>query len=300
MFGTAYGEGVGAGSAAGGSPFFNTARPERTDMDVENTLEMTVAERFVTVPGGRIFVRQWQPLASGKAPLILLHDSLGSVAQWRAFPAVLAARLRRPVIAYDRLGFGQSSLQPEPARASFIDDEAQRILPALVQALGLSRYLLLGHSVGGAMALAAASRPGSGCLAVISESAQAFVEERTLAGIRAARQAFEDEGQFSRLVKWHGERARWVLAAWTGIWLSPGFRDWSLAPSLAEVRCPVLAIHGELDEFGSGEFPRAITLGVSGPASMSLIPDCGHVPHREREDQVLDLVERFLRRHAIG
>lgn len=150
MFGTAYGDEAGVGSAAGGSPFFNTARPERTDMDVENTLEMTVAERFVTVPGGRIFVRQWQPLASGKAPLILLHDSLGSVAQWRAFPAMLAARLRRPVIAYDRLGFGQSSLQPEPARASFIDDEAQHILPALVQALGLSRYLLLGHSVGGA------------------------------------------------------------------------------------------------------------------------------------------------------
>lgn len=242
-------------------------------MDVENTLDMTVTERFVTVPGGRLFVRQWQPLASGKAPLILLHDSLGSVAQWRAFPAVLAARLRRPVIAYDRLGFGQSSLQPEPARASFIDDEVQRILPALVQALGLSRYLLLGHSVGGTMALA---------------------------GIRAARQAFEDEGQFSRLVKWHGERARWVLAAWTGIWLSPGFRDWSLAPSLAEVNCPVLAIHGELDEFGSGEFPRAITQGVSGPASMSLIPDCGHVPHREREAQVLDLVESFLRRHVIG
>ncbi|WP_349921251.1 alpha/beta fold hydrolase [Aeromonas veronii] len=269
-------------------------------MEVEESAALSVADSFVSVPGGRLFVRQWRPAGTGHSPLILLHDSLGSVAQWRDFPATLATRLQRPVIAYDRLGFGQSSPQTEPAKPGFIDDEARFYLPTLIKALGLGHYLLFGHSVGGAMALAATSRPSSGCLAVISESTQAFVEERTLDGIRVAKQGFEDEAQLVRLTRWHGERARWVLDAWTGVWLSPAFRHWSLAPRLADVHCPVLAIHGEKDEFGSAAFPRAIAGGVSGAAQMALLPDCGHVPHREREAEVLDLVETFLSRHRIG
>lgn len=268
-------------------------------MEVEESAALSVADCFVSVPDGRLFVRQWRPARADKAPLILLHDSLGSVAQWGDFPAALAARLQRPVIAYDRLGFGQSSQQHGPAKGSFIDDEAHLYLPALVQALGLSRYLLFGHSVGGAMALAAASLPGSGCLALVSESAQAFVEDRTLAGIRAAKQGFEESAQFARLGRWHGERARWVLDAWTETWLSPAFRHWFLVPRLAHVHCPVLVLHGEEDEFGSAAFPRAIAGGVSGAAQMALLSACGHVPHREREAEVLTLVEAFLSRHPI-
>lgn len=268
-------------------------------MEVETSASWDVVDLSVSVPGGRLFVRQWRPAGTGQSPLILLHDSLGSVAQWRDFPAALALRLLRPVIAYDRLGFGQSSPQAGPAKASFIDDEARLYLPALIEALGLTRYLLFGHSVGGAMALVAASRPGSGCLAVISESAQAFVEERTLDGIRAAKQGFEEETQFARLTRWHGERARWVLDAWTGVWLSPAFRHWSLAPGLADVHCPVLALHGEKDEFGSDAFPRAIAGGVCGATQMALLPACGHQPHRERETEVLTLVATFLSRHRI-
>lgn len=222
------------------------------------------------------------------------------MAQWRDFPAALAARLGRTVIAYDRLGFGQSSVRSDPAAASFIDDEAQIHLPALIQTLGLTRYVLFGHSVGGGMALVSASLPGSGCLAVISESAQAFVEARTLAGIRSARQSFGEAAHFERLAKWHGERARWVLDAWTETWLAPAFRHWSLEPCLVGVHCPVLAIHGEGDEFGSDEFPRRIVQGVSGAAQMALLPGCGHVPHREREGEILSLVDRFLKDQAVA
>ncbi|MGY6038237.1 alpha/beta fold hydrolase [Aeromonas sp. AE23HZ002T15] len=268
-------------------------------MEVEESAVLGIADSFVSVPGGRLFVRQWRPVRADKAPLILLHDSLGSVAQWRDFPAALAACLQRPVIAYDRLGFGQSSRQHEPAKTSFIDDKASLYLPTLIKALGLSHYLLFGHSVGGAMALVEASQPGSGCLAVISESAQAFVEERTLDGIRAAKRGFEDGAQFGRFTRWHGERARWVLDAWTQTWLSPAFRHWSLIPRFADVHCSVLVIHGEEDEFGSPAFPQAIAGGVSGAAQMVLLPACGHVPHREREAEVLALVEAFLSRHPI-
>jgi len=241
-----------------------------------------------------VFVRHWHPDGAKSAPIVLLHDSLGSVEQWRSLPATLAVRTNRPVLAYDRLGFGQSTSRTTPADGGFIDDEARVHWPAIADALGLCQYVFFGHSVGGGMALVAAAVPGNRCVAVITESAQAFVEERTLSGIREAMKSFEDDRQFCRLVRWHGQRARWVLDAWTEVWLSPPFRSWSLDPYLAQVHCPVLAMHGDSDEFGSAAFPRRIVAGVRGPARMQILEACGHIPHREREDEVLSCVCSFL------
>ena len=255
---------------------------------------------FVDVPGGQVFIRQWTIDGTSGAPIILLHDSLGSAEQWRSFPEALAAKTNRNVIAYDRLGFGRSTGRTSPAKAGFIDEEAQVYLPAIVAALGLSHYILFGHSVGGGMALVAAAAPGNHCAAVVTESAQAFVEERTLAGIRDAKKAFENEAQFAKLTNWHRERAKWVLAAWTGVWLAPAFREWSLDPYLGKVHCPVLAMHGDSDEFGSCEFPRRITQGMRGQARMEILTPCGHVPHRGRESDVLALVQGFLAENRIA
>lgn len=280
--------------------------PDRPRPELERyalkRVEMAVESKdlFVEVPGGQVFVRQWTADRSSGVPIILLHDSLGSVEQWRSFPEALATATSRNVIAYDRLGFGRSTLRTSPAEAGFIDEEAQIYLPAIVAALGLSHYVLFGHSVGGGMALVAAAISGSHCAAVITESAQAFVEERTLSGIRDAKNAFESEDQFSKLTKWHGERASWVLAAWSEVWLAPAFRGWSLDPYLGKVRSPVLALHGDSDEFGSCEFPRRITQGVHGLARMEILSPCGHVPHREREGDVLGLVQRFLVENGIA
>ncbi len=151
-----------------------------------------------------------------------------------------------------------------------------------------------GHSVGGAMALRIAASLQQSCEAVITESAQCFVESRTLDGIRSAQTLFEDPAQLQKLAKWHGDRAQWVLDAWIKVWLSPEFSDWSLVPHLSRVRCPVLAIHGDRDEYGSAEFPRRIASGVSGSSQMILLEDCGHVPHRERPQEILELTASFL------
>ncbi|HQR44966.1 MAG TPA: alpha/beta hydrolase [Thermoanaerobaculia bacterium] len=253
----------------------------------------------MAVPGGEVFVRQWDPGPGGKLPFVLLHDSLGSVEQWRAFPDALATATSRRVVAYDRVGFGRSSPRTDPPSAGFIDDEAKLSFPAVARELALHGYVLFGHSVGGAMALTIAAHQPDSCHAVITESAQAFVAERTLAGIRAAKEGFRDAAQFSKLTRWHGERARWVLEAWTEAWLSPAFRTWSLDDRLGKIQCPVLAIHGDTDEYGSCDFPRRIATGVRGPAQMEILAACGHVPHREKEGEVLRLVRAFLEEHAI-
>lgn len=265
----------------------NLPNPAMIDPRIENF--------EVDLPGGKTFVRLWIPHTSvATAPVVLLHDSLGSVEQWREFPAALAQRLRRPVLAYDRPGFGRSSPRHDAPSLDFIVEEAQVHFPALRRALGLDAFGLFGHSVGGAMAIVVAAAHAGECRFVVTESAQAFVEKRTLDGIRSAMRQFEDGTNFDRLTKWHGERARWVLEAWTEVWLHPAFAGWSLGAWLPRVRCPVLAIHGDRDEYGSTAFPARIAAGVHGPSTLSILEGCGHVPHRERPEQVLQLVSDFV------
>ena len=244
---------------------------------------------------GEVFVRQWIPSrANALPPLVLFHDSLGCVTLWRDFPAALCTTLGRRVVAYDRLGFGQSSPRSSRPELDFIEHEAAVIFPALCAQLELTEVVTFGHSVGGCMALAAASRHPQRCRAVISEAAQSYVEERTRDGIRAAQKAFADEAQLAKLARYHGDKALWVLKAWTDTWLDPGFANWSLQPELATLTCPALVIHGDRDEYGSVDFPRRIGQSVAGPAQVEILEQTGHIPHREQPEQVLKLVARFL------
>jgi pimeloyl-ACP methyl ester carboxylesterase len=126
---------------------------------------------------------------------------------------------------------------------------------------------------------------------------QPLVEERTRDGIRVAEKVFAQPDQFERLRKYHGDKAEWALNAWVGTWLSPDFAGWSLDLDLPHVRCPVLAIHGEDDEYGSVAHPRRIASLVAGPATVEIIPGCGHVPHRECEGHLVDRVCAFLDGH---
>ena len=258
-------------------------------------MTITMRECRIPIATAQVFVRCWQPRAAADVvPVVLLHDSLGSVAQWREFPQQLAHALQRTVIAYDRHGFGQSSERSDRPGLDFIEVEARRVLPALLDAVQVERCILLGHSVGGAMALTAAAHAPDRCAAVITESAQPAIEPRTLEGIRAAQTRFQHPEHWARLQRWHGDKARWVLDAWTQTWLDPAFRGWSLGAVLPNVRCPVLAIHGDRDEYGSQAFAQRIVAGVAGSARLCLLPDCGHVPHRERPDAVLAAVQALV------
>lgn len=252
------------------------------------------ADHWIALPQGRLFARVWTPPRAAGSPIILFHDSLGSVALWRGFPAVLAARTQRAVIAYDRLGFGHSDPRTAMLGLDFVADEATTFFPALREHLGIGRCVLFGHSVGGGMAVYCAARCAAECDALITESAQAFVEARTLHGIREAKALFADPAQVERLGRYHGAKARWVLDAWIDTWLSPDFADWSLDAVLPQVECPVLAIHGDDDEYGSPRHPERIARLAGGPVRVAVMADTRHVPHREREQVVVDLIAEFL------
>lgn len=249
----------------------------------------------IRCPTGSVFARTWLPPTRQGSPIILFHDSLGSVELWRNFPAALAAHTGRCIIAYDRPGFGRSDPRTDKPGPGFVAAEAETTFPALLEQLGIGRFVAFGHSVGGGMAVHCAARFMDACAALITESAQAFVEDRTLRGIREARQWFAAPARVERLGKYHGDKARWVLEAWIDTWLAPSFANWSLDAVLPRVRCPVLAIHGAEDEYGSPRHPERIGQLAGGPARIVVMPATRHVPHREHAAAVLDCVADFLR-----
>jgi pimeloyl-ACP methyl ester carboxylesterase len=258
-------------------------------------LSITSQEVYVPTSQGRLYARRWDPaggVAAG-APIVLLHDSLGCVELWRDFPELLARETGRSVIAYDRLGFGRSDPNGATFGSGFVEAEALAGFRQLREALGIGPFVAFGHSVGGGMAVCCAGAYGEDCQALITESAQAFVEDRTLEGIRVAKRNFDEPGQLDRLKKYHGEKAAWVLGAWVDTWLSPGFADWNLDEPLRQVRCPVLALHGEADEYGSSLHPERIARLTGGRPV--LLENCGHVPHREQTRIVLDLAGQWLK-----
>jgi pimeloyl-ACP methyl ester carboxylesterase len=261
-------------------------------------MAVTPADHSISSPAGTLFARSWQPAIPpepSRPTFLLFHDSLGCVDLWRDFPARLAETTGLAVVAYDRLGFGRSDPHPGPLPITFTHDEAKTSVRWIREALGVGRMIPFGHSVGGSMAIATAAQFADSCDAAITESAQAFVEDRTLEGIRAAQADFARPGQVERLARYHGDKARWVLSAWIDTWLAADFAQWNFDADLRATQCPVLALHGELDEFGSPAHPRRIARFAGGASRAVLRGGCGHVPHREQPERVLDEVDRLLR-----
>lgn len=256
---------------------------------------VTSKELFVDVPGGSIYIKKWTPeTIKYTSPIVLMHDSLGCVDLWRDFPEQLARSLSCVVIAYDRLGFGRSSVNHNTPSVNFVWDEADFYFSHIKSAAQFSTYYLFGHSVGGGMSIGIAA-VDKDCIGVITESAQAFVEELTIKGIQEAQTLFQRPEQMERLKKWHGNKARWVLNAWIDTWLSPEYSSWSLESRIGKVTCPVLALHGDSDEYGSNAFPEYIAKNVSGESSMVILENCGHVPHKEKVDEVINHTKLFLK-----
>ena len=225
---------------------------------------------------------------------MLFHDSLGCVDLWRNFPALLSESTGRHVIAYDRLGYGRSDPRCDKPGLDFIAEEAENYFPVICEQLGINRFIAFGHSVGGGMAVYCAAKFSDACEGLITESAQAFAEDRTVQGILAAKESFKQEGQLARLKKYHGDKATWVLNAWTETWPDPDFSGWSLENVLSKVTCPLLVIHGTHDEYGSLHHPEMIAKFSRGPLLVEIMADTYHVPHREHEETIIEMTKNII------
>ncbi|MGO4724267.1 MULTISPECIES: alpha/beta fold hydrolase [unclassified Inquilinus] len=258
------------------------------------------SDGFIGIDGHSLY---WQrldpPGGAGRLPLLLLHEGLGSVAQWTRRDVDVAARLAaatgHPVLAQDRLGFGRSDPLPGPRGERYLYEEARETLPRVLDALGVDRAGLVGHSDGGSIALLfAAAHPGRAAW-VVSEAAHVIVEDVTLAGIAVAHAAFHapDSRLRAVLARYHGDKTDFTFANWAELWPTPGFRSFDMRDALPSIRCPVLAIQGAEDEYGTEAQLDAIKARVSGPCETWLVPDCRHAPHFEATDRVLPRIVNF-------
>ena len=254
---------------------------------------MDIVSITIQYEGQSIFVQKWSSDAWDKTPIILLHESLGCVALWRDFPAQLAQLCQRDVIAYDRLGFGQSSALSN-LDFNFIVNEAQTAFAQVIQYFALDQFIVMGHSVGGAMsAVISASYPEQ-CQALITMASQAMIEEQTLNGIREAEAEYDNEIFLKKLAKYHGDKAKWVLRVWIDTWLSPKFRHWAIDDYISKNQRPLLVLHGENDQYGSLQQPERFYQLSRGAKVLKVIKDCGHFPHIEKQTDVINAVHVFL------
>ena len=247
--------------------------------------------KHLTLDGRRIEYRDLPATAAGRPALVLLHEGLGSASMWRAFPERLAAATGCRVVAGSRAGYGASDPYAEPRTPRYMHREAEEALPAFLAALGIERPVLVGHSDGGSIALLFAGAFPDVPLGVAVMAPHAFVEEETLAGLRAAKAAWETTDWPRKLARHHADAPR-VFREWNDTWLSPAFRDWNIEARLRDIRCPLLAMQGEDDEYATLRQIDVIAERVPG-ARLLKLRACGHAPHRDQEGQVLAALADF-------
>lgn len=224
--------------------------------------------------------------------LVFLHEALGCDSMWKGVPLALSVAMGLPFLTYDRPGHGLSGPLRGPRDERYLEVEAYEVLPQLLDACGVTDAVLVGHSDGGTIALMYASRHR--VRAVVTEAAHVFVEEITLAGIRAAVEAWKTTDLRDRLARHHGDKTEALFDAWAETWLSERFRPWNIEPCLPGVEAPVLVVQGEDDEYGTARQVEAIAGGVSGPSRPLLIPGCRHIPHHQAAEQVLPAIAEFV------
>jgi pimeloyl-ACP methyl ester carboxylesterase len=229
------------------------------------------------------------PGDSDRRPLVLLHEGLGSVGLWRAFPQQLRDATGRRVIAYSRLGHGRSPAPAAPRTRCFFHEEALEVLPEVLTQADAGAPILVGHSDGGSIALIhAGRRPVTG---LVTLAAHVFVEEVTVSAIAEARRAFTDGTLRERMARHHDDPDA-AFRGWSDVWLDPAFTSWDLGADAAAVTAPTLVIQGRDDPYGTLAQVRRIAAGVQGPVTTRVL-EGGHSPHLERPEDVLQAITEF-------
>jgi pimeloyl-ACP methyl ester carboxylesterase len=248
---------------------------------------------------GRSIAYEWTGEGSaGKPTLVFLHEGLGSIRQWRDFPAEVARSSGCRALVYDRYGYGASDVLVEPRRTvRFMHDEALSAFPDLLRQLRIENPILIGHSDGASIALIHAGA-GYPVRAVVAMAPHVFIEPICLSSIRKAAETFATTDLAAKLGRYHRD-ARKTFYGWADVWLDPEFKGWDIRDAyLPKIACPVLAIQGHGDEYGTMAQLDEIAHRVQGPCELLKLEDCGHAPFRDQPEKVLDAVTRFLTRHS--
>ena len=262
-----------------------------------------MTSEFVSVDWAGRAVRiehRWIAPERRATPLVVfLHEGLGSLAMWKDFPQALCDAAGVRGLVYSRPGYGRSTPRAadEAWDLDFMHRQAHEVLPALLAALGVDRPVwLFGHSDGGSIALLYAAKFTDRVAGAVVLAPHIVVEDLSVESIAKARDAYQRTDLRERLAKYHDDpdSAFW---GWNRIWLHPPFKEWSIEREIASIGCPLLAVQGLDDEYGTLEQIRGIRRRVPGTELLEL-PDCGHSPHKDQPERLIAAATEFIHRHS--
>ena len=250
----------------------------------------------VNIQGNQLELRQIDG-STALAPLVFLHEGLGSVSLWTQrgldWPLAVCQATGRTGVVYSRRGYGQSSAAPSGRNvlaADYMHREAFDVLPALLAELHIQKPILLGHSDGATIALLHASRfKVTACIAM---APHVLVERIAVNAIGQAKQAFESGDLRQRLAKHHldVDGAFWQ---WNDVWLSKAFASFDIRPDCQRITAPLLLIQGVGDEYGT--MLQLDEIALAAPHAQQIrLADCGHSPHRDQPQLCIDGIMNFL------
>jgi pimeloyl-ACP methyl ester carboxylesterase len=239
---------------------------------------------------------EWIGATDASAPLVVfLHEGLGSLAMWKDYPRQLCAAAGARGLVFSRAGYGRSTPRAADDKwpVDFMHRQAYDVLPALFAQLDITDPVwLFGHSDGASIALLFAAAYPDRAAGVIAVAPHIFVEYVSVRSIEAARTLYRTTDLRDRLARYHADpdSAFW---GWNDIWLDPAFRGWTIENEVATVQCPVLAVQGEDDEYGTMAQIEGIAR-LAPHARLLKLPACGHSPHRDQPDALTAAVATFF------
>jgi pimeloyl-ACP methyl ester carboxylesterase len=242
----------------------------------------------------------WHGPGPDRAPtLVLLHEGLGCVAMWRDFPAALAERTGYGVLVYSRRGYGKSGPRSLPWPCSYMHDEAFDVLPHVLDAAGIRKTILVGHSDGASIAtIYAGGRQDFRVRGLALMAPHFFIEDVTIASISAAKEAYDNGDLREKLARYHDN----VDVAFRGFsepWLRPDCRQWRIDDYVAHVRVPMLIVQGEGDQYGTLEQIRLAQEAAYCPVETLILADCRHSPQFDQPEATLSAIADFTYRVLV-
>ena len=254
------------------------------------------AEGFIEIGASRLEYRMVGPHPDEAATFVLLHEGLGSVGLWGDFPDRLAAATGLGVFAYSRAGYGRSSASVMPRRISFMHEEARDVLPLVLDAIGLRRGVLLGHSDGASIAtIYAGSVADHRIGGLVLLAPHFFTEAFGVAEIARMRALYATGDLRAKLARWHQDPDN-AFYSWSGPWLDPEFRKWDITEELSHIGVPMLVIQGEDDQYGTLDQVETAKQACQCPLETVILPGVRHIPHREAAEVTLGAIVDFTGR----
>ena len=266
---------------------------------------MTLAdEGFLELAPLRLEYRMIGPRPDAAPTIVMLHEGLGSVGLWGAFPEALATATGAGVFVYSRTNYGRSSPGKLPRTVHFMHEEALDVLPRVLAAIGFERGILLGHSDGASIAtIYAGSVQDHRVRGLVLMAPHFFTEDMGLAQIRSTNEDYQSGNLREKLERWHADVDS-AYQSWSGPWLAPEFRAWDITETLGYIRVPILIIQGADDQYGTLKQIEVAQQECYCPVEAAILPGVRHSPHRDApaltRDTAAAFINRLLRDHHEG